>query len=115
MESIPETMETILYAQPSLRPSLCALWTAARRPVVLPLVIDLPHHQQHFPNLLIKVCYGQSTSGCGTYYRVGKKQLGQLMGLLDKGTAVKDSLGGRENQALRAVRAKRDADEAGVS
>ncbi|KAJ3502317.1 hypothetical protein NLJ89_g8943 [Agrocybe chaxingu] len=42
----------------------------------------------------------------------GKKQLNQLIGFLDKGGSVKDSLGGRENQALRTVRAKRDADEA---
>ncbi|KAF8912956.1 hypothetical protein CPB84DRAFT_1820455 [Gymnopilus junonius] len=39
----------------------------------------------------------------------GKKQLNQLIGFLDKGGSVKD---GRENQALRTVRAKRDADEA---
>jgi hypothetical protein len=38
------------------------------------------------------------------------------MGLLDKGGTVKDSLTGtRENQALKAARAKRDADEAGLS
>ncbi|KAF9015462.1 hypothetical protein BDQ17DRAFT_1341106 [Cyathus striatus] len=42
----------------------------------------------------------------------GKKQLNQLIGFLDKSGSVKDSLGGRENQALRTVRAKRDADEA---
>ncbi|PFH54752.1 hypothetical protein AMATHDRAFT_44554 [Amanita thiersii Skay4041] len=43
----------------------------------------------------------------------GKKQLNQLMGFLDKGGAVKDSLSSvRENQALRTVRAKREADEA---
>ncbi|KAF8973677.1 hypothetical protein BDZ97DRAFT_1900477 [Flammula alnicola] len=42
----------------------------------------------------------------------GKRQLNQLIGFLDKGGSVKDSLGGRENQALRTVRAKRDADEA---
>ncbi len=38
------------------------------------------------------------------------------MGLLDKGGTVKDSLTGtRENQALKTARAKRDADEAGLS
>ncbi|KAF9056472.1 hypothetical protein BJ165DRAFT_1522378 [Panaeolus papilionaceus] len=42
----------------------------------------------------------------------GKRQLNQLIGFLDKGSAVKDSLAGRENQALRTVRAKREADEA---
>ncbi|KAF8167804.1 hypothetical protein B0H34DRAFT_683101 [Crassisporium funariophilum] len=42
----------------------------------------------------------------------GKKQLNQLIGFLDKGGSVKDSLGGRENHALRTVRAKREADEA---
>ncbi|GLB36502.1 putative GTPase-activator protein for Rho-like GTPases [Lyophyllum shimeji] len=43
----------------------------------------------------------------------GKKQLNQLIGFLDKGGAVKETLGGgRENQALRTVRTKREADEA---
>ncbi|XP_006454596.1 hypothetical protein AGABI2DRAFT_182564 [Agaricus bisporus var. bisporus H97] len=42
----------------------------------------------------------------------GKKQFGQLIGLLDKGNAVKDGMGGRENQALKVVKAKREADEA---
>ncbi|KAK2461694.1 hypothetical protein APHAL10511_006157 [Amanita phalloides] len=43
----------------------------------------------------------------------GKRQLNQLMGLLDKGGNVKDSLTGtRETQALKTVRAKRDAGEA---
>jgi hypothetical protein len=46
--------------------------------------------------------------------RIGKKQFGQLIGLLDKGNAVKDGLGGRENQALKVVKAKREADEAGM-
>jgi len=36
-----------------------------------------------------------------------------LIGFLDKGASGKDGLGSRENQALRTVRAKRDADEAG--
>ncbi|KAG5653500.1 hypothetical protein H0H81_012710 [Sphagnurus paluster] len=46
----------------------------------------------------------------------GKKQLNQLIGFLDKGGAVKESLGGgRENQALRTVRTKREADEAELS
>lgn len=42
----------------------------------------------------------------------GKRQLNQLIGFLDKGASGKDGLGSRENQALRTVRAKRDADEA---
>ncbi|PPQ63698.1 hypothetical protein CVT24_004278 [Panaeolus cyanescens] len=42
----------------------------------------------------------------------GKKQFTQLIGFLDKGGSVKDTLAGRENQALRTVRAKREADEA---
>jgi hypothetical protein len=45
---------------------------------------------------------------------LGKRQLNQLIGFLDKSGAVKDSLGGRENPALRAVRAKREAEEAGA-
>jgi hypothetical protein len=44
----------------------------------------------------------------------GKKQLNQLITFLDKSGTVKESLGVRsENSALRAVRAKREADEAG--
>jgi len=44
---------------------------------------------------------------------VGKRQLNQLIGFLDKGGA-KDGLGGRSaDSGLRAVRAKREADEAG--
>lgn len=44
----------------------------------------------------------------------GKRQLNQLIGFLDKGG--KDSIGGGrgENSALRTVRAKREADEAGA-
>ncbi|KAF9569859.1 RhoGAP-domain-containing protein [Agrocybe pediades] len=42
----------------------------------------------------------------------GKKQLNQLIGFLDKGGSAKDTIGGRENQALKTVRAKRDAEEA---
>lgn len=44
---------------------------------------------------------------------LGKKQLNQLIGFLDKGGSGKDSLGARENQAFRTVRAKREAEEAG--
>ncbi|KAK7064562.1 Rho GTPase-activating protein 27 [Favolaschia claudopus] len=43
----------------------------------------------------------------------GKKQLNQLRGLLEKSGTVKESLGsGKETHALKAVRAKREADEA---
>ena len=42
---------------------------------------------------------------------VGKKQLNQLMTFLDKGGNIKET--GRSNDALRTVRAKREADEAG--
>lgn len=45
---------------------------------------------------------------------LGKRQLNHLIGFLDKTGAVKDSLGGRENQAFRTARAKREADEAGA-
>ncbi|KAH9836530.1 RhoGAP-domain-containing protein, partial [Rhodofomes roseus] len=41
----------------------------------------------------------------------GKKQLNQLMTFLDKGGNMKD-LAGRSDNALKSVRAKRDADEA---
>jgi len=41
--------------------------------------------------------------------------LNQLITFLDKSGTVKESLGVRsENSALRAVRAKREADEAGM-
>jgi hypothetical protein len=44
----------------------------------------------------------------------GKKQLNHLRGFLEKSGTVKESLGGgRETHALKAVRAKREADEAG--
>jgi hypothetical protein len=43
--------------------------------------------------------------------RIGKKQLNQLITFLDKGVA-KDGLGGRSDNALRSVRAKREAEEA---
>ncbi|KAE9395908.1 RhoGAP-domain-containing protein [Gymnopus androsaceus JB14] len=42
----------------------------------------------------------------------GKKQLNTLMGFLDKSGTVKETLGGRENHALRTVRAKRELEEA---
>ncbi len=42
---------------------------------------------------------------------LGKRQLNQLMTFLDKGGS-KDSMGGRSDNALRAVRAKREADDA---
>jgi hypothetical protein len=45
---------------------------------------------------------------------LGKRQLNQLIGFLDKSGAVKDSLGARENQAFRTARAKREAEEAGA-
>lgn len=45
----------------------------------------------------------------------GKKQLNQLIGFLDKGSAANSLGGNRESQALRTVRTKREADEAGVS
>lgn len=46
--------------------------------------------------------------------RKGKRQINSLMGFLDKGN-VRDGLGIRSdnNSSLRAVRAKREADEAG--
>lgn len=48
-------------------------------------------------------------------YVSGKKQLNQLIVFLDnKGVAVKDGLGGRDSQAQRTVRAKREAEEAGL-
>ncbi|KAG8220143.1 hypothetical protein J3R82DRAFT_1169 [Butyriboletus roseoflavus] len=56
-----------------------------------------------------------STSGTtfSDFAQHGKKQLNQLITFLDKGSTVKETLGVRsENNALRAVRAKREADEA---
>ena len=45
----------------------------------------------------------------------GKKQLNQLIGFLDKGSSANSLGGNRESQALRTVRTKREADEAGTS
>ena len=45
------------------------------------------------------------------YLLLGKRQLNQLITFLDKG-GNKDALGARSDNALRAVRAKREADEA---
>lgn len=46
----------------------------------------------------------------------GKGKFNQLITFLDKTGNVKDSLGGRaDNSALRAVRSKREAEEAGMS
>ncbi|KIJ21430.1 hypothetical protein PAXINDRAFT_164934 [Paxillus involutus ATCC 200175] len=56
-----------------------------------------------------------STSGTtfSDFAQHGKKQLNQLITFLDKGATVKETLGVRtENSALRAVRSKREADEA---
>ncbi|KAG6891402.1 hypothetical protein C0992_007626 [Termitomyces sp. T32_za158] len=53
-----------------------------------------------------------SSTAFSDFAHQGKKQLNQLIGFLDKG-AVKETLSGsRENQALRTVRTKREADEA---
>ncbi|KAG6891083.1 hypothetical protein C0995_014173 [Termitomyces sp. Mi166 len=53
-----------------------------------------------------------SSTAFSDFAHQGKKQFNQLIGFLDKGN-VKDTLsGGRENQALRTVRTKREADEA---
>uniref|UniRef100_A0A0W0FAQ9 Rho-GAP domain-containing protein n=1 Tax=Moniliophthora roreri TaxID=221103 RepID=A0A0W0FAQ9_MONRR len=54
-----------------------------------------------------------SSTAFSDFAKEGKKQLNQLIGLLDKGGSVKDTLGGgRENHALRTVRTKRELDEA---
>ncbi|KAK7058359.1 hypothetical protein VNI00_001993 [Paramarasmius palmivorus] len=54
-----------------------------------------------------------SSTAFSDFAKEGKKQLNQLIGLLDKSGSVKDTLGGnRENHALRTVRAKRELDEA---
>jgi hypothetical protein len=46
----------------------------------------------------------------------GKGKLNQLITFLDKTGNVKDGLGGRsDGSALRAVRSKREAEEAGMS
>ena len=45
----------------------------------------------------------------------GKKQLNKLIGFLDQGGSVEETLPGRsENSALRAVRAKREAEDTGM-
>ena len=45
---------------------------------------------------------------------LGKRQLNQLKTFLDaRGGTVKEGLGGRSDGALKSVRAKREAEEAG--
>lgn len=46
-------------------------------------------------------------------FSTGKKHMNQLMTFLDKNN-VKDTLSGRSDTALRSVRAKREAEEAGL-
>ena len=60
----------------------------------------------------LSVCFFLKKKSIESSPIAGKKQLNQLIGFLDKG-GVKDGLSGRENQALKTVRAKRDLDEAG--
>lgn len=43
----------------------------------------------------------------------GKKQLNQLITFLDKGGNMKETFANRTGDALKTVRAKREADEAG--
>ncbi|KAF8139875.1 hypothetical protein EV363DRAFT_1498278 [Boletus edulis] len=69
------------------------------------------------PSGTTHVARNRSPSTSGTTFsdfaQHGKKQLNQLMTFLDKGSTVKETLGVRtENSALRAVRAKREADDA---
>ncbi|KAG6371594.1 hypothetical protein JVT61DRAFT_9304 [Boletus reticuloceps] len=69
------------------------------------------------PSGTTHVARNRSPSTSGTTFsdfaHHGKKQLNQLMTFLDKGSTVKETLGVRtENSALRAVRAKREADDA---
>ncbi|KAF7322697.1 Glucosamine 6-phosphate N-acetyltransferase [Mycena chlorophos] len=57
-----------------------------------------------------------STTAFSDLAHQGKKQLNQLRGLLEKSGTVKESLGNtREPHALKAVRAKRELEEAGIS
>ncbi|KAI9572604.1 hypothetical protein HD554DRAFT_2202498 [Boletus coccyginus] len=69
------------------------------------------------PSGTTHVARNRSPSTSGTSFsdfaQHGKKQFNQLMTFLDKGPTVKETLGVRsENNALRAVRVKREADEA---
>ncbi|KAF8557363.1 RhoGAP-domain-containing protein [Imleria badia] len=69
------------------------------------------------PSGTTHVARNRSPSNSGTTFsdfaQHGKKQLNQLITFLDKGSTVKETLGVRsETSALRAVRAKREADEA---
>lgn len=78
--------------------------------------VEIARHRHH-PLLsqisLIRVCPRLSIY-ITVNMSLGKRQLNQLIGFLDKSGAVKDSLGGRENPAIRTVRAKREAEEAGA-
>lgn len=64
--------------------------------------------------LLIKASFAQVEDSSYSLRFTGKKQLNQIIGgFLDKRGAP-DGFGSRETQALRNVRAKREADEAGT-
>ncbi len=80
----------------------------------LPVAIVRRRHLHPLPIWLTKVG-NPLMRGPRHSLSLGKKQLNTLIGFLDKSGTVKDSLGGRENQALRTVRAKRELDEAGPS
>lgn len=66
----------------------------------------------HCRILLIKVIQFVLRVGGVLTVMIGKKQLNQLITFLDKGANAKEP---RTNDALRTVRAKREADEAGQS
>jgi hypothetical protein len=59
-----------------------------------------------------------SATGTGTSFsdlaHQGKRQLNNLMSLIETKSGVKDKQDTRSEQALRSVKAKRDADDAGT-
>jgi hypothetical protein len=59
-----------------------------------------------------------SATGTGTSFsdlaHHGKRQLNNLMTLIETKSGVKDKQDARSEQALKGVRAKRDADDAGT-
>lgn len=84
------------------RPSGSVAPVRARSPSTSTALQDLAHQGTTLP---------LATLSRSLSIVIGKKQLNQLMTFLDKGGNTKET--GRANDALRTVRAKREADEAG--
>lgn len=93
-------------------PSPLERLTANLLVVGLAIVLHLPARDFLISLIKASIINAENVS-CSSQF-IGKKQLNQIIGgFLDKRGAP-DGFGSRENQALRNVRAKREADEAGM-